>query len=78
MSAVSARQDEPTLHDDLRAVEAAWPGWHCWLSDEGRCWAATAHYSYREGSGITVDAGHVSQLGHAIAEAVHRWQLVAA
>ena len=68
----------PTLHDDLRAVEARFPHWHCWTSRDGRCWAATAHYHYAEGSGITVDCGHVTQLGRAIAEAVHDWERVAA
>ena len=36
-------------------VDARHPGWHAWLSDEGRCWA-TSTISPFGGSGQTEDA----------------------
>jgi hypothetical protein len=62
------------LRAELQAVEQDHPRWHAWLSDAGRCWAATTQ-SWGGGSGFTVDGSTPDQLGHAIAVAEHDWLL---
>ena len=42
-------------------VDARHPGWHAWLSDEGRCWA-TSTDSLFGGSGQTIDADTPEEL----------------
>jgi hypothetical protein len=61
-----------SLREELAAVEHAHPRWHVYLSDAGRCWAATT-LTYGGGSGYTVDGSTPDQLNHAIAVAEHDW-----
>jgi hypothetical protein len=63
----------PPLSEELRAVEADHPGWHCWCGDTGRCHATTPRCAYPDGSGTTVEAPTPVLLHHAIAEVVHGW-----
>jgi hypothetical protein len=63
----------PSLSDELRAVEAGHPGWHCWTGNTGRCHATTCQCAYPDGCGTTVEARTPDLLHHAIAEVVHDW-----
>lgn len=60
------------LRAELREVEQRHPGWHTYLSDEGRCWAVTVHAP--GDSGCTVDGNTPELLHQRIASAEHEWQ----
>jgi len=55
---VSQRPDlrhlhEPPVSAELRAIEAAWPGWHVWLGDLGNAYATRSRPGW---CGVTVYA----------------------
>ena len=63
----------PGLRAELRAVENANPGWHCWLSNTGVVHATTCRCPIG-GSGTTLEAPSPQRMSQVIAAQVHEWQ----
>jgi len=80
----------PGLIADLAAVEQSFPGWHVWLSDEGRVYAVrirtsadmAAHQRRYGGlstpAGITLDADDAPSMRREIASHVEEYRAWAA
>ena len=66
---------ELTLTEELHAVDVAWPGWHCWLSDSGAVYATRCR---PQCCGVTVYSQGVGGIVHEIAVEVHEWDLAEA
>jgi hypothetical protein len=69
--------DAPTLSEELAAVQADNPGWHCWRSDAGVMHATTCKCATPEGSGTTVEAPTPDLLRYAIAVQAYKLGLAA-
>lgn len=67
----------PSLSDEMRAVEAEFPGWHLFTSNTGRIWACTCKNCYG-GSGSTLDAQTPQEMRRVIAREIREWAQVAA
>jgi hypothetical protein len=66
-----------SLHEETASIGRDYPGWHAWISDAGRVWAATPR-SYAGGSGTTIDAPTPAAMRREIAETEREWAQVAA
>ena len=62
----------PGLHEEMRAVEREYAGWHLYMTDAGTIWAVTCHTPWR-GGGVTLDAPTPELMRHEIAAEIHRW-----
>jgi hypothetical protein len=65
------RTHPDSLSAELREVEHEHPGWHAWLSDEGRAYAVTTHGTNPAG-GVTLSAPTPELLDHEVAVWEHQ------
>jgi hypothetical protein len=69
---MSAPVDGPSYRDELVALEADYPRWHCWFSDTGIVHATTCTCP-AGGSGTTLEAPTPERMRQVIAAQVHEW-----
>jgi hypothetical protein len=66
---------EPTVTEELHAVNHDYPGWHSWHSDEGRIYATRCRAGW---CGTTLDAPTPALMRYEIAMQDREWATAAA